>query len=254
MERFDGKVVIVTGATSGIGAAAATAFAEEGAKVIVCGRRRERGEALVGALRARDLDATYVHADVRSTESVAQLVAATLDMHGRLDFAVNNAGISGPNALLADYPDAGYENVIATNLNGVWLCMKHQIPPILRSGGGAIVNVASDFGVVGSNLGVAPYVASKHGVIGLTRAAALEYATQGLRVNALCPSFTETEMLEPALKHGREACERFVNAHIPLNRMARPSEMARAILWLCSPDASFVTGHALAADGGSLAR
>lgn len=254
MSQLSDRVALVTGATSGIGRAVATTLASRGAKVMLAGRREDRGRQLAESLKSRGCEATFMPADVSDARSIAVLVARTVALYGKLDCAVNNAGISGPNASIADYEEGAWDEVIAVNLKGVWLCMKHEIPAMLDSGCGAIVNVASDFGIVGSSLGIAPYVASKHGVIGLTRAAALEYAGSGLRVNALCPSFTETEMLAPALAREPENVRRFIGAHIPLQRMAAPEEMAAAAAWLCSSESSFVTGHALMVDGGAVAR
>lgn len=221
---------------------------------MIAGRRINRGEALVASLKESGCDAYFVETDVRSADSISRMVSRTIALYGRLDCAVNCAGVAGANALTADYPAAAWDEVISVNLTGVWLCMKHEIPELLKYPGGSIVNVSSDLGQVGSDLGVVAYVASKHGVIGLTRAAALEYAARGLRVNAVCPSFTETEMLEPALASGPDAVRRVLSKHIPLQRIASPEEIAAAILWLCSAASSFVTGHALAIDGGVLAR
>ncbi len=254
MAQFSDRVAVVTGATSGIGRAAATMLASRGARVVIAGRCEERGQALVESLESKGCEASFIETDVSDAQSVAHLMARTVALYGKLDCAVNNAGISGPNALIADYEEAAWDQVTCTNLKGVWLCMKYEIPRMLAGGGGTIVNVASDFGVVGSNLGIAPYVASKHGVIGLTRAAALEYAGAGVRVNAICPSFTETEMLAPALKREPDNVRRFIGSHIPLQRMAAPEEMAEAVAWLCSGASSFVTGHALMVDGGAVAR
>jgi NAD(P)-dependent dehydrogenase (short-subunit alcohol dehydrogenase family) len=254
MSQFSDRVAIVTGATSGIGRAVATLLASKGARVVIAARREDRGGTLVDELRAKGLNASFIQTDVSSANSVADLVARTVALYGRLDCAVNNAGISGPNALLADYEEAAWDRVTSVNLKGVWLCMKHEIAQLLANGGGTIVNIASDFGVVGSALGIAPYVASKHGVIGLSRAAALEYADKGIRVNAVCPSFTETEMLAPALEREPDNVRRFIASHIPLQRMAAPEEIAEAVVWMCSRESSFVTGHALMVDGGAVAR
>ncbi len=254
MGQFSDRVAIVTGATSGIGRAVATMLASRGGRVVIAARREDRGAALVDSLKSKGFEATFIHTDVQSSHSVTNLIAQTIALYGRLDCAVNNAGICGPNALTADYAEADWDRVTGVNLKGVWLCMKHEIPPLLTAGGGTIVNIASDFGLVGSNLGIAPYVASKHGIIGLTRAVALEYAGAGLRVNAVCPSFTETEMLAPALAREPDNVRRFIAGHIPLQRMAAPEEIAEAVAWLCARESSFVTGHALVVDGGAVAR
>jgi A-factor type gamma-butyrolactone 1'-reductase (1S-forming) len=250
---FADKVAVVTGASSGIGKAAALEFAAAGAAVVVAARRSTLGEDVVAQIRSRGGEAWYVHTDVTRPESVEQLVRSALARYGRLDFAFNNAGI--PGQILkpaAEHTEESWHDVIATNLTGVWLCMKHEIPAMLRGGGGVIVNNASDVGLTASDLGIAPYVASKHGVIGLTRSAAIDYARQGVRVNAVCPGMTYSEMLEPALRDPG-ALDEWVNARVPMARIAEAVEIARAVLWLCSPASSFVTGHALAVDGGGLA-
>jgi NAD(P)-dependent dehydrogenase (short-subunit alcohol dehydrogenase family) len=254
MDRFKGKVAIVTGATSGIGEATARALAREGASVVIAGRRASLGEGVTAELRAKGLEATFVATDVRASESIACMVEKTVRHYGRLDVAVNNAGVGGAYLPIAQYPTDTWDEVIAVNLKGVWLCMKYEIPELLRNGGGAIVNMASDVGLVGSAFGIAPYVASKHGVVGLTRAAALEYATQAIRINAVCAGPTDTDMMDYAKRYHPASLESYVNSHIPMKRTASPDEQARAILWLCSPESSYVTGHALAVDGGILAK
>jgi NAD(P)-dependent dehydrogenase (short-subunit alcohol dehydrogenase family) len=253
IDRFSGKVAIVTGATSGIGEATARALANEGASVVLAGRRSSPGEEITAELRAQGLVATFVRTDVRDPDSVANMVDTTVKLYGRLDLAVNNAGVGGPNLPVAQYPIDEWDEVLTVNLKGVWLCMKHEIPQLLRGGGGAIVNMASDMGLVGAPFGIAPYVASKHGVVGLTRAAALEYASQSIRINAVCPGLTETDMLNPA-KRNPQFLARHIESHIPMKRVAGADEQARAILWLCSSDSSFVTGIALPVDGGILAK
>lgn len=254
MDRFRDKVAIVTGATSGIGEATARALAQEGASVVIAGRRSSLGEKLTTELRAQGLEATFVRTDVRDADSIASMVEAAVRHYGRLDIAVNNAGIRGLNFPVHEYPTDAWDEVITLNLTGVWLCMQHEIRQLLRDGGGAIVNVASDLGLVGAPFGVAPYVASKHGVLGLTRAAALEYATRSIRINAICPATTDTEMLTHAKENHADLLARHVESNIPMQRIGRSEEQANAILWLCSPESSFVTGHALAVDGGTLAR
>lgn len=254
MRRFKDRVAIVTGGTSGIGKAAARAFAEEGAAVVIAGRASTAGATVAEMLQSDGLEATFIHADVGSAGSVADLVDAAVAKYGRLDIAVNNAGVPGGAYRLSDYPEADWDEVMKVNLRGVWLCMKYEIPHLLRSGGGAIVNTSSDVGFVGSSFGIAPYVASKHGVIGLTRAAALEYATQSIRVNAVCPGLTDTNMIAPAKEHHPDLLSQYIESTIPMGRMGTPAEQARAILWLCSDEASFVTGHALSVDGGILAK
>lgn len=254
MVRFRDKVAIVTGATSGIGKAAARALAKEGASVVIAGRRSSEGEAVTAELRAQGLEATFVRSDVRDAESTSHLVEAAVRHYGRLDIAVNNAGIRGTSLPIAEYPIETWDEVIAVNLKGLWLCMKYEIPQLLRSGGGTIVNVASDVGLVGAPFGIAPYVASKHAVLGLTRAAALEYATCSIRINAICPGLTATDMMNHAKENHPALLASYIDSHIPMKRAGSPEEQACAILWLCSPESSFVTGHALCVDGGILAR
>jgi NAD(P)-dependent dehydrogenase (short-subunit alcohol dehydrogenase family) len=239
-----GKVAIVTGAASGIGRAVAQAFVRERARVIaadieIC--------EIDGALPAR--------CDVTKPAQVEALVARAIDEFGRLDCAVNNAGVEGARAAVADYDDAEWARVVNVNLSGVFFCMKHELRAMTRQGAGAIVNVASIFGLRGAAEAPA-YAASKHGVIGLTRAAALEVAEHGVRVNAVCPGYVATPMvMDRALNARRDpaAMARIV-AREPMQRLGSPREIAEAILWLCSDAASFVTGEALAVDGGFLAR
>lgn len=254
MNRFKDKVAIVTGATSGLGRATARALAQEGASVVIAGRRAALGEEFTAELRAQGLQAAFVRTDVRDRESVERMVEAAVRHYGRLDIAVNNAGIAGASLPVAEYPEETWDEVLSINLKGVWLCMKYEIPELLRSGGGAIVNMASDLGLVGAAFGIAPYVASKHGVVGLTRAAALEYATRSIRINAICPGLTDTDMLADAKKNHAASLASYVESHIPMQRVASPEEQAGAILWLCSSESSFVTGHALPVDGGILAK
>jgi len=254
MRRFGDKVALVVGGTSGIGNAAAHALAKEGAKVVIAGRRATLGEEAIARWRAEGLDALFVRADVRDGQSLSHLIETTVRHYGRLDLAVNNAGISGANSPIDDYPLDSWDEVLAVNLKGVWLSMKYEIPELIRSGGGAIVNVASDVGLAGAAFGISPYVASKHGVVGLTRAAALEYATQSIRINATCPGLTDTDMLTYAKENHSASLAHYIESHIPMQRAATPDEQASAILWLLSSESSFVTGSAVPVDGGILAR
>lgn len=259
--QFDGKVALVTGAGAGIGRAAAVAFARAGARVAVSDVNVTGGEETVQLIRNAaegSRTATFVRADVSRSGDVAALVAATVAAFGRLDCALNNAGVSGVAA-----PDAGggpthlhsedlWQQVIAINLTGVWLCMKHEIAQMLQQGGGTIVNAASASSFRGTPMASA-YAASKHGILGITRSAALEYAQAGIRVNAVAPGAIETPIWEPLF----EAIPGFrdgVIARQPVGRMGTPEEVAAAVLWLCSDAASFVTGHALTVDGGYLAQ
>ena len=254
MQRFTDRVAIVTGGTAGIGRATARGLAEEGAAVVIAARRAEIGTALEERLRAEGHEVSFLQTDVRNAAAVAHLVEWTVARYGKLDIAVNNAGVPGGSHPLSEYPESDWDEVMSVNLKGVWLSMKYEIPHLLRGGSGSIVNTSSDVGFVGSTFGIAPYVASKHGVVGLTRAAALEYATRSIRINAVCPGLTQTNMIAVAQQEHPELVNRYIDTTIPMRRMANAVEQARAILWLCSDESSFVTGHALVVDGGILAK
>ena len=252
-KRLEDKVALVTGASSGIGRASAIALAAEGARVVVAARRVEMGEETVAMIRAAGGEATFVRTDVGVASDVERLVRATAETYGRLDCALNNAGVPGSVlAPTADLTEAQWDEVLATNVRGVWLSMKYEIPLMLESGGGAIVNMASILGLIGSGMGVSPYVTSKHAIVGLTKAAALEYAKRGIRVNAVCPGFVETALIELATDVPGIG-EALVAAH-PIGRIGRPEEVADAVVWLCSGESSFVTGQALVLDGGYTAQ
>lgn len=249
------KVMLVTGAGSGIGRATALAAAEEGARVVVSDVAVEGGEETVRGIEEAGGEATFIKADVSRAGEVQALAVGAVEAYGRLDCAVNNAGIEGVLAPVAEYPDEVWDRVLNINLTGVYLCMKHEIPRMLEGGGGAIVNVASILGLVG--FATAPaYTAAKHGVVGLTKVAALENSALGVRVNALCPGFIETPMvMERGVEAGAHPEVRAqISALHPIGRMGRPEEIAAAAVWLCSNAASFVTGHALTADGGYVAQ
>jgi NAD(P)-dependent dehydrogenase (short-subunit alcohol dehydrogenase family) len=254
IKRFHGRVAIVTGSTSGIGKATAYALASEGATVVIAARRAKMGQAIVSDLVCQGCEASYCETDVSNMDSVVRLMDWVSRKYGRLDVLVNNAGIPGGSYSLTEYPDLMWDAVLTVNLKGAWQCMKFAIPIMLRSGRGAIVNVSSDVGFVGSTFGIAPYVASKHGLIGMTRAAALEYASRDIRVNAVCPGLSDTDMIAPAKQHHPEILNQYIASTIPMGRMGTPAEQAAAIVWLCSDDASFVTGHSLVVDGGILAK
>lgn len=254
--RLDKKIALITGAASGIGRASALAFAREGAKVIVSDVDIEGGEGTVQMIQAAGGTAIFVKADVSKAAEVEMLVKRGVEVYGRLDCALNNAGIQGEIKQTAECSEENWHRIIAINLTGVWLCMKHEIPYMLKQGGGAIVNTASNFGLVGS-IGMPAYAASKHGVLGLTKTAALEYAKSGIRVNAVCPGPTQTPLVDRILNEQPQLANQIVEAikaREPLGRMGQPQEIAEAVVWLCSEAASFVTGAAMAVDGGFVAQ
>lgn len=251
-KSFDGKVALVTGASSGIGRASALAFAREGARVVVTARREQEGEETVRMIKGNGGEATFVKTDVSSAAEVESLLRTIAAAYGRLDCAFNNAGIPGSLAPTADMSEDDWDSVIGINLKGVWLCLKHEIALMLKRRRGAIVNMSSVLGLEGTALGASAYVASKHGVIGLTKAAALEYAQQGLRINAVCPGFVKTALIEVATGNP-DIAKAIVAAH-PVGRLGNPEEIAEAVIWLCSDAASFVTGHSMVVDGGYVAQ
>jgi NAD(P)-dependent dehydrogenase (short-subunit alcohol dehydrogenase family) len=245
--QLDGRVALVTGAASGIGRASAVAFAREGAKVLVSDLSAEGGHATVSAIAAAGGNATFLRADVSNAAAVEELIKATVETYGRLDCAHNNAGVFGALADTADYPEEVWDQVIAVNLKGVWLCMKYELRHMLTQGAGSIVNTSS---VAGMRAGTSPaYTASKWGVIGLTHRAAREVAARGIRVNAVCPGVVQTPMVERYFAAAPGSEERFLAAE-PVGRFGTPEEIATAVVWLCSEAASFVTGVALPVDGG----
>lgn len=244
-----GKVALITGGASGIGRAAAMAFAREGAKIAVADYAAEGGERTVKAIREGGGQAVFIKADVSRSKEVEAMVKKTVEAYGRVDCAFNNAGIEGRIAPTAKCEEEDWERTIAINLTGVWLCMKYEILEMLKQGGGCIVNTASVAGMVGFQ-GFAPYCASKGGVIQLTRTAALEYAKQGIRVNAVCPGVIRTPMVERLMDSRPEYSEANLTAGEPVGRLGKPEEIAEAVLWLSSDAASFVTGLPMAVDGG----
>ncbi len=250
--EFSGKVALVTGAGSGIGRASAQAFANAGASVIVADVVVEGGEETVQLIKQTGGEATFVRADVSRASEVEALVRQTIETYGRLDYAHNNAGIEGASAGTVDYSEEAWDRVIAINLKGVWLCMKYEIPAMLKQGGGAIVNTASVAGLIGS-AGTVAYTASKHGVVGLTRTTALEFAKQGIRVNAVCPGVIRTPMVERVMALDPSVEARLTSVE-PVGRLAAPEEVARAVVWLCSGASSFVTGVPMPIDGGWTAK
>ncbi len=249
---LDGKIALVTGGASGIGRATALTFAREGAKLVIADLNEEGGQQTVHMITEKGGDAIFVQIDVSNAVEVQALISQAVATYGRLDCAHNNAGISGGLlALTAEYPEERWHQVMAVNLTGVWLCMKYEIPQMLHQGGGAIVNTASVAGLVGGR-GLSAYVASKHGVVGLTKTAALEYAQQGIRVNCVCPGVIHTPMIARGLSDAERKAQ--IIAREPIGRMGNPEEVAEAVVWLCSDAASFVTGHAMTVDGGYVAQ
>ena len=247
MDGISDSVAIVTGASTGIGYAAALRFAEEGASVVAADVNVEEGEATVEEITEMGGEAIFVETDVSDFEDVQAMVDAAVDTYGGLDFAFNNAGIEGANEPTTDQPMDNWEQVIDVNLKGVFQAMKAEIPVMLEDGGGSVVNTSSIAGKVGFPE-ISPYVASKHGIIGLTKTAALEYSEAGVRVNAICPGVIDTPMVDRS-SGDNEAVDGAIAA-TPIGRLGEPEEIGDAAVWLCSDDASFVTGEALVADGG----
>ena len=248
---FEGKVALITGGASGIGRVAASAFAREGARVVVSDLAVEGGQETARMIAEDGGTAIFVAADVTQAADVKAMLLEVERACSGLDFAVNNAGIDGVRAPTAAYPEDTWNQVLAVNLTGVFLCMKYEIPLMLRQNGSAIVNLSSVAGVTGFPAHSA-YTASKHGVIGLTKTAALEYAKAGLRVNAVCPCYTRTPMLERIVR-AKPDLEAKLQARVPLGRLGTPEEIAAAVVYLCTENASFITGHALVMDGGIVA-
>lgn len=246
-ESFTGKVALVTGAGSGIGLATARAFAEAGASVVLAGRREEPLRAAAEDLAATGHQALVVRCDVADETQVASMIEQTVAKFGRLDFGFNNAGVMQSRVETAGISTDEWDRVLGINLRGVWLCMKYELPQMLRQGAGAIVNCSSTGGVI-AVAGLAAYHASKHGVIGLTKAAALDYATKGVRINAVCPGSINTPLAKN-LAPNAAALGEFVRDE-PIGRIGEPEEIAPAVLWLCGPGASYVIGQAILIDGG----
>lgn len=247
---LEDKVALITGGTTGIGRDTAVLFAKEGAKVVFSGRREVEGNETLNRVRGAGGDGLFVKSDASKSADVESLVQKTVERYGRLDVAFNNAGIEGKWVPLAEQTEENWDQVHGINLKGVWLSMKYEILQMLKQGGrGTIVNMSSVAGLIGA-AGAGVYVASKHGVLGLTKSAAIEYAAHGIRVNAVCPAVIETPMAERAFGDP-EVTKRMVSLH-PIGRFGKPMEVAEAVLWLCSDKSSFTTGQCLGIDGGLL--
>jgi NAD(P)-dependent dehydrogenase (short-subunit alcohol dehydrogenase family) len=250
-EIMKGKVALVTGGTSGIGRATALAFARAGAKVVVSGRREKEGQQVVDEIKRAGAEGIFIRVDVSNEADVKALVQRTIETYRRLDYAFNNAGVEQAMTPLTEQTEETFEQVMNVNVKGVWLSMKHEIPALLKTGGGAIVNTASVAGLIGfPNMSI--YIASKHAVIGLTKSVALEYAKQNVRINAVAPAAIETRMYEEVAATP-EIKQMFTAAH-PVGRIGQADEVANAVIYLCSDGASFITGHTLTVDGGYTAQ
>ena len=251
--RFQDKVVLVTGGNSGIGRAAAIQFADEGAKVVIAARREEPGNDVVRNIKSRGGEAVFIRTDVTRREEIEHLFQTITKEYGRLDCAFNNAGVNTltmrriVNTTMEDW-----DRLMNTNLKGVWFCMKHEIPLMLKQGGGAIVNNSSMAGI-GTDMTFSLYAASKHGVMGLTKGAALDYAHRKVRINAVCPGFIHTPMLEEPWPLNPQIKE-LTMEQIPMKRFGKPEEIAGAVLWMCSDEASFMTGREMVIAGGQTIR
>ena len=255
MRAFEGKVALVTGGSSGLGAAAALQFAREGAKVVIAARRSEQSASVLRQIESLGSEGHFVRTDVSKAADIEAMVNSALDRFGRLDCAVNNAGVTGPvRTPVADVEEAQWDALMNVNLKGVWLCMKHEIPAILTQGGGAIVNIASIYGYKPSDIGHAPYCVSKFGVIGLSKSAAVDYGQSGVRINAVAPGFTKSEMINPERPGAADIYKALVARYSAMNRLGEAEETANVITWLCSDAAKFVNGAVLAVDGGDTTR
>ena len=248
----DQKVAIVTGGNSGIGRATAIAIAKEGAKVTIAGRRVKEGEETVRLIKEAGSEGIFVKTDVANENDVRSLVERTVETYGRLDYAFNNAGIEQTMAPLTEQTVEEFDQIMNINVRGVWLSMKYEIPVMLKSGGGAIVNNSSVAGIMGFPQ-MAIYIASKHAVLGLTKSAALEYAKSGIRINSIAPGGVDTDMVERLTEDDKQWRETLTSMH-PIGRLSNPEEIANAVVWLLSNSASFVLGHTLLVDGGVVSR
>lgn len=247
-QKMKDKVVIVTGGSTGIGKSASLAFAREGCRVIVASRNSTTGNETVETIKLAGGDAFFIQTDVQNSNDVQKLVSETVRIYGQLDCALNNAGVEGEGVPLLETTEEHWNSLINTNLKGVWLCLKYQIQQMIKqNNGGSIVNTSSVLGLVANRSSI--YTASKHGVNGLTKSAALTYADKGIRVNAVCPGYIDTPMVIRAYANNQKARLNAISRH-PLGRLGTPEEVAEAIIWLCSDAASFVTGTMMNVDGG----
>lgn len=248
--NFKNKVVIVTGGSFGIGKATAIAFSKKGARLVIADWVED--QETLNQIKSSGAEAIFIKCDVSKAEDVNLMVKKTTETFGQLDYAFNNAGIEGIKGSTLDCSEENWDKTLAINLKGVWLCMKYQLPELLKQGKGSIVNCASIAGMIGYP-DLPAYVASKHGIIGLTKTAALEFAKSNIRINAVCPGVIKTSMIDRLTDNNKEAEDQFASME-PIGRLGRPEEVANAVLWLCSDEASFITGHAMAVDGGWLAQ
>jgi NAD(P)-dependent dehydrogenase (short-subunit alcohol dehydrogenase family) len=249
MEKmFETKVVFVTGGSFGIGRATAVAFAQRGARVVVADWIEDENQETLNQIKQEGSEGIFVKCDVSKSQDVSAAIEKCLAVYGRLDFAFNNAGIEGLHGITHECTEENWDKTVSVNLKGIWLCMKMELPHMLRNGRGVIVNCASVAGLSGF-IGLPAYVATKHGVVGLTKTAALEYAKQGIRVNAVCPGVIHTEMVDRITGKDKEVEKQYIQME-PVGRMGKPEEVAESVVWLCSDASSFVTGVALPVDGG----
>lgn len=255
MNGFENKVILITGATSGLGATAAISLAAKGAKVTITGRREEQGQAVLKRMQEAGGEGIFIKADITVRTDVEAMVARTVDRFGRLDGAVNNAGITpGIFTPTADFDDDDWYATINTNLNAVFMSMKFQIPAMLASGGGSIINISSMYGLTGGDIGNCAYVTSKWGVIGLTKTAAIDYARQGIRVNAICPGYCHSEMVDPYAEAEPALFEKLLERYTAMGKLGESHVVSDAIEWLLSDKSSFVSGAAIPVQGGEHSR
>lgn len=248
LDQFRGRTAFVTGGGGGIGSAAAHAFAARGASVAVVGRTSEKLEPVVEMIRASGGDAIAVTCDILEEEQIEAAIGKVIDRFGRLDFAFNNAGLERDSAPVGEIPTNDWDAVMNTNLRGTFLCMKHEIQAMLKRDGGSIVNTSSGAGIRGF-AGNGAYSATKHGIIGLTKCAALDHIKQGIRINAICPGFVDTPLMKAAIAEPGRSMQSVIDQE-PIGRPAQPKEIAAAVVWMCSDEASFMVGNAMVVDGG----